>query len=286
MKPLFWDSVDPATGQPYTWDSPNLTWSGILEPGDPGYSPPPPSSTVQPTLKPKRKHMAKSDYIAQNDDLFAAQLQTFKTGIGAYATTLGVSPAQVTAQAADADYLGYIVACQGIMQGGSQQFTAWKNLLRAGGTPPAAGAPVDPVFPTAVAAVALGVEVRFRALVKTIKAHPNYNDAIGQTLGIEGPQQTGPDLSIIQPIIDAILSGNAVQVGWGWGGNSAFLDMLELQVDRGSGWIVLAFDTTPNYTDTTPLPATPTKWKYRAIYRVGDHQVGVWSNTVEIMVGG
>lgn len=230
--------------------------------------------------------MAKSDYIAQNDDLFAAQLQTFKTGIGAYATTLGVSPAQVTAQAADADYLGYIVACQGIMQGGSQQFTAWKNLLRAGGTPPAAGAPVDPVFPTAVAAVALGVEVRFRALVKTIKAHPNYNDAIGQTLGIEGPQQTGPDLSIIQPIIDAILSGNAVQVGWGWGGNSAFLDMLELQVDRGSGWIVLAFDTTPNYTDTTPLPATPTKWKYRAIYRVGDHQVGVWSNTVEIMVGG
>ncbi len=33
------------------------------------------------------------------------------------------------------------------------------------------------------------------------------------------------------------------------------------------------------------MPATPAKWKYRAIYHVGDHQVGVWSNTVEIMVG-
>ncbi len=58
-------------------------------------------------------------------------------------------------------------------------------------------------------------------------------------------------------------------------------------MDRGDGkgWVFLTFDTTPNYTDTTPFPATPTKWKYRAIYRVGDAQVGVWSNTVEITVG-
>lgn len=28
------------------------------------------------------------------------------------------------------------------------------------------------------------------------------------------------------------------------------------------------------------------KWKYRAIYRVGDAQVGQWSNTMEITVGG
>ena len=53
---------------------------------------------------------------------------------------------------------------------------------------------------------------------------------------------------------------------------------------RGSA--VSVIDTTPNYTDTFPLPATPTKWKYRAIYRVGDAQVGIWSNTVEITVGG
>ncbi len=33
------------------------------------------------------------------------------------------------------------------------------------------------------------------------------------------------------------------------------------------------------------MPATTAKWKYRAIYHVGNSQVGVWSNTVEIMVG-
>ena len=86
-------------------------------------------------------------------------------------------------------------------------------------------------------------------------------------------------------MVDVTLSGNAVQIGRGWGGNTSFLDMCEIQVDRGTGWALLAFDTTPNYTDTTPMPATPAKWKYRAIYRVGDSKVGVWSNTVEIMVG-
>src|SRR6266446_6986031 len=82
--------------------------------------------------------------------------------------------------------------------------------------------------------------------------------------------------------------GDYVDIGWGWQGFSAFVDILEIQVDRGDGkgWVFLTYDTTPNYTDTFPLPATPTKWKYRAIYRVGDAQVGVWSNVVEITVGG
>ncbi len=54
----------------------------------------------------------------------------------------------------------------------------------------------------------------------------------------------------------------------------------------GKGFVFLTYDTTPNYTDTHPLPATPTKWKYRAIYRVGDAQVGLWSAEVGIAVGG
>ena len=115
-----------------------------------------------------------------------------------------------------------------------------------------------------------------------------YTPAIGQVLGIEGSQQGAPDLTTLQAVLTLTLIGNAVLIGWGWQGFSAFLDMLEIQVDRGDGkgWVFLTYDTTPNYTDTFPLPATPAKWKYRAIYRVGDAQVGVWSNTVEITVGG
>ena len=32
--------------------------------------------------------------------------------------------------------------------------------------------------------------------------------------------------------------------------------------------------------------ATPVKWTYCGIYRVGDAQVGVWSNPVSVTVGG
>jgi hypothetical protein len=42
---------------------------------------------------------------------------------------------------------------------------------------------------------------------------------------------------------------------------------------------------TPGYTDTQPFPAAPTKWTYRAIYRVGDSQVGLWSLPVSVTVG-
>ena len=283
MKTLTWDSG-------HSWDDPNLRWgdpSYILEPGDPGYVPDPNQPPLSSTQKPKKHNMAKSDYIEPNNDAFSAQLNTFKNNIGSYAVTLGVTPAQVAAQAADAIYFAYLLACLQLIENAASQFISWRNLVRGGGTPPPAGAPVLPVFPTAVAAVMLGIEVRFRALANQIKMAANYNEGIGQALGIEGAEQTGPDLSAVQPAFKLKLSGGAVKVGWGWGGNGAFLDMLELEVDRadGKGFVFLTYDTTPGYNDTAPPPATPTKWKYRGIYRVGDARVGQWSNEVAISVG-
>lgn len=231
--------------------------------------------------------MPKSDYLNPNDGAFAAQMQAFKTNVGAYATTLGLTPAQITAQAADADYFSFALACQQGMQNGAQQWTTWKNIIRAGGTPPVAGMPMEPVFPTAVPVVAPGVEVRFRALARQIKAHASYNQSIGEALGIEGAVQSGPELSALQPVIDATVSGNRVEIEWGWQGQRAFLDQCEIQVDRGTGagWVVLAYDTTPGYVDTQPFPATPVRWTYRAIYRVGDTQVGQWSQPASVTVG-
>ena len=232
--------------------------------------------------------MRKSDPIQSNDDAFNAQLQTFGNNIGDYSAVLNLSPAQIAAHVADAKYWDYNLKCQGIMAQSGQAWTAWKSLTRAGGTPPPGGSPVLPTLPAAVPAVAPGIEARFRALVQLIKANPNYNESIGQALNIEGAQQTAPDLTAVQPQIDVVINGNQVLVKWSWGGNSAYLDMCELQVDRGDGkgFGLLAYDTTPNYTDTATFPATPTKWTYKAIYRVGDSQVGVWSLPVTVNVGG
>jgi hypothetical protein len=231
--------------------------------------------------------MPKSDYLKSRDTDFATQLSTFKLNLGSYATLLGISAAQIAALAADSDYFAYTLACHDILLNQSKQSTAWKDLTRMGGKLPASGSPAVSSLPASVPAVAPGVEVRFRALVRQIKAHPSYNEAIGSALGIEGTASTAPDLTTLKPKISLELTGGQVLVRWSWQGQSAFLDMAEICVDRGDGrgFTPLAFDTTPDYLDTTPLPQIPAKWTYKIIYRVGDQRVGQWSDEVTLVVG-
>ncbi len=107
-------------------------------------------------------------------------------------------------------------------------------------------------------------------------------------LGIIGSAHAAPDPATLQPVITATVGAAAVEIGWGWQGYGAFLNQLEIQVDRGdaAGWQMLTYDTTPGYNDTAPHPAALAKWKYRAIYRVDDLRVGLWSAEVSVTVGG
>ncbi len=86
MKTLHWDAINPFTGQPFTWDDPNLRWgdpSYYLEPGDPGFVPytTPSTPPVQPKPQ-KRKYMASNptpdpigELIAAGEDLYDGLVQ-------------------------------------------------------------------------------------------------------------------------------------------------------------------------------------------------------------------
>ena len=230
--------------------------------------------------------MGKGNYVAGNDNAFSIQLQKFKLNLPSYSAILGLTADQMASQAADAGYFDYCLKCQGILQNTAIQSTAWKDIMRDGGPVPPTGAPVAPVLPDPVPAVAPGIEVRFRALVKQIKASSNYNAAMGDALGIEGAQHVPPDYTTLQPVIAAAANGSHVDVDWGWQGYGAYLDLCEIQVDRGDGkgFALLTYDSTPGYADTQPFPAVPVKWTYRAIYRVNDTQVGLWSKPVSVTV--
>ena len=272
------------------WGDANLRWgdpSVLLEPGDPGYVADPTSASFPPTQpRKKTKTMPKIHYIKRKDADFADQLLTFKNNIGDYSALLGLSAAQVSAQAADTAYFDQVFCCQDIADKHAQQRTAWKNIIRKGGDVPATGIPVAPTYPSTATAVAPGVEQRFRDLVAIIKAHPAYNEGIGQALGIEGAEAAGPDLSLVKPRFTLEMNGGLVFLRWGWEGNGAFLDAIDILVDRGSGYTHLVTDTTPNYIDGTPPPATAEKRTYKAIFKVGDARVGQWSDEVSITVGG
>ena len=151
------------------------------------------------------------------------------------------------------------------------------TLLRL--APKRDSAPGSGGFPPTVPVVAPGIKARFREL-----AQSGYTPSVGEALGIEGSVQSGPDMSAFRPLLKLRFEGGQVIVGWGWLGQAKFLDMVEVHVDRGSGYTLLAYDTTPNNVDTAPPPATGQKWTYKAIYRVGDHRVGQWSDEASISV--
>ena len=85
-----------------------------------------------------------------------------------------------------------------------------------------------------------------------------------------------PDLTTVQPIITATVSGSLVIINWSWGGNRKFLHACEILVDRndGHGYVPLVIDTTPDYNDTTTFPTAKAIWNYKAIYRVNDAASG------------
>jgi hypothetical protein len=144
-------------------------------------------------------------------------------------------------------------------------------------TPPAGGVPVN-----------TGALKRIFKIVQDIRNTPACTDTIASDLGMIGSELGVPDWNVFGPVLKISRAPAGVTVGWGWQGKSAFLDQCEIEVDRGDskGWVLLAIDTTPGYVDTEPIPAPPTKWQYRAIYRVGDQRVGQWSAAASVIVGG
>ncbi len=217
-------------------------------------------------------------------------LENLRNKITTYQAALGLNGGQILIAIADARWLVYVLgswlpAVRAFAPSCTE--TALAAQIGTGASALVLTTFTPPALPATVAAMNPGSLDRLFALVALMKDAPGYTPAIGQDLNLIGPEKSAPDLSTLQPALAATLSGNRVEIAWGWQGNSAYLDLLELQVDRndGKGYVALAFDTTPGYIDTAPFPATPAKWTYRAIYRVADAQVGMWSLPVSIIVG-
>jgi hypothetical protein len=284
MKIAYWDAG-------LRFDDPNLRWGSpayLLEPGDPGYVPPIPSVN---TPKTKTKKMKRNTYYPSRVADQIVWLTNFRNKLAGHATALGLSPTQVSAILADCDWLLYglqswLPAVRAWAQSGTDAIAETQTGVSATAQVLPVFAP--PALPADVVAVNLGVLTRLFAFVHAIKSDGKCTDSIATDLRIVGTEQTGPDLTTIQPVLAASISGNQVLVKWGWQGQVAYLDSCEIQVDRGDGkgYGLLTIDTTPGYTDTQPFPAAKTVWTYRAIYRVGDQQAGVWSQPVSINVGG
>ncbi len=235
--------------------------------------------------------MPKNDYMPTDDrskaDLFlhvAATMSTFYNRLG-----LVPSTPQLLIQAADATAFDYMLRAQQVVLAAAKEATATKNRLRDG-DPARPGLAANVAFPSSPGAIPTavtpGVVARFRVFVDFLRGLAGFGPDVAAALRITGAQQSGPDMATLKPVLPLLLQGGHVFIDWGWGGYGTDLDAVEIQVDRGGGtFAMLTIDTRPGYLDTEPMPATPGRWKYKAIFRQDDARVGLWSDVAEVAVG-
>ncbi|MBL9153018.1 MAG: hypothetical protein JNK37_11050 [Verrucomicrobiales bacterium] len=299
MQPLRFGAINPFTGTPFVFGDPNLRFingMGVyLEPGDPGFTPYPTLS--DPKTNQKKRKMKHNSYYPTNVPAQILWLTNFYIKILEHAASLGVS-AQAAGIVADCRWLIYLLGTyQPAQKPWSKSNTDFIRDAQRGVGEAAMVLPVwnPPALPAAEPAPGTlpavvprppGALDRIFSFVQVIQESTACTSQLCTDLGIIGTQDAGPDYETLQADFKVKIVGGQVFIDWGWGGHGKYLDMIQIQVDRGQGWTDLAYDTTPGYTDTAPFPAALTTWRYRAIYRVGDAQVGVWSAEQTVNVGG
>lgn len=236
--------------------------------------------------------MPRKDYVKENHGEFCAQVVHMRDTLPNYFATLQISLADVhvAVNVQDALVFDYICKRQDALKKAAEGATAERNRARYGDKL-APNTPVNLAYPAAPANIPSpimpGVEARFRALVEWLRTRPGWNDAIAEALGVLGEDTGTPDAATFKPILPLSIEGNQVLIGWGWQGSRPVAQALRIEVDRGDGqgFRFLASDTQPGYTDKTPFPTTPAKWKYRAIFVRNEEMLGQWSDVAEINVG-
>jgi len=125
------------------------------------------------------------------------------------------------------------------------------------------------------------VEGHVRALARQIKAHPAYDPADGQLLGIVGPEDT-TDLTNAKPtLVLRNVTPGIIELGF----NKSVSDGVRIETRRAgeTNWTFLAIDTESPYVDNRAnLAAGPETREYRAQYLEGDDPIGLLSDILSV----
>jgi hypothetical protein len=212
-------------------------------------------------------------------------LNTFAAKLAVHATTIGVSAAEVALVTAMAAFYAYIVALIALTRTFTENLTAYRNLisnapLGTALTPvPTLTAPAAPALPAKI-----GIFTYISGLVQRIKGHEDYNESIGQDLGIIGDEQAPLDTANFKPKAKGQPQIGYVNLTFELGG----CDSMHIYTWNGTSFVYLANDTESPYHDTRPLsvPGQPEnrQFQLRGVYH--DVEIGVPSDTITVTFAG
>ncbi|MDZ4823604.1 MAG: hypothetical protein SH856_09100 [Flavobacteriales bacterium] len=226
-------------------------------------------------------------FVNKTYDGFANQLRNFAQKLPGYQATLGLSAGQVSAAAADAAFMYYLVGVPSLMRTYSENVTAYLKQARYGtGGTTLPSIPAPPALITPLPTLVVGdIEGRFRAIIQIIIVAPGYTTSIGEDLGIEAPVTPfvpgdGKPIFTIE-----LSSGGYPNLKWKKG---KFEGVEIWKAVAGGAWVNLERDLRPDYIDKSDLPPAGQSavWKYKMIYLFKDDVVGSWSDEVAATVVG
>lgn len=205
--------------------------------------------------------MPRQDYIPDPDGDFLTWFANYKTQLATTAATFGLTTAEVTAVEADFTALQAKLSALAAKKAEQQAATADKRTARR------------------------LIEGRTRALANRIKAHPNFTPALGEQLGIVGPEDS-TDLTTSRPTLTAASVGpGSVTIGFDKSTSSG----VRILGKRGteSAFSLLGIDTESPYIDTRAnAGAGPETRQYQAQYLFGDDPIGEMSDVLVVTVPG
>ena len=222
------------------------------------------------------------NYIPGAEAVLLVWLLNFVTKIGGYASTLGLTPAEVTSVTNDYTYFKFVENMLTSYKTMVQNIVAYKNLLMyltSGQV--LGGIPVMPDLGTVPPAVPSGFMNRLFQLVQKIKASPNYTTAIGEDLGIIAPNSP-VDIDTLQPLLKVTKDAGKPRIK----SKKGVAEGMDLYVDRndGKGFVFLIRLLKLNYVDTFVLPLVITEWNYKGMYVINNSNVGLMSAVVAVDV--
>lgn len=202
--------------------------------------------------------MAKSDFIPHGDPLFLLWHDQFKTALTADLTTFGLVAADAAQVNADNGNVHTRFTTATAAAATAKQAHADKNSSRA------------------------AAEKHARALARRIKAHPAYTLALGQQLGIIGPEDT-TDLSTLAPHLSGEDKGGGVVELTFTVATSEGVNIYSRR-EGDTEFKFLARDTTPPCIDSRPLLAAgkPELRKYKAVFVRRDQEVSPCSDEITV----
>ena len=227
--------------------------------------------------------MAKQHYLPNDDKGREAWLKNFNAKIGTYATGTGISPTEVTNIGEYYAMLVYIIGMFDNIKSFSKDVTAFKKLLMNAVVGTVLG-PV-PVF-TVVAPPVLtqaGIFTIIAAIVKRIKASPNYTLNMGKDLGIIGSDII-IDYSKYKPVLKLTTTVDGPKAKYIKQKTSGI--KLYADHDDGKGMSFFKFINLTTFTDTTALAdkQTTALFQYFGVFVVDDAEVGIKSDLTTISV--